>query len=280
MSLCGLPMCELGIWQPVCFPDLFLLHFCSHNGQRWTLLELQQQEMMFAGLPFKRSFPDSKLDVWKKPSCVGTYATTRASEPLWPATLRKNPKDTLPSSLQGVFFQSDSVKHHLRRRHLSVLKLLRHFMSMVGSAAENALSLKQHVSSHGNRVKMHAQGFLDLFFEIAPQLKMFSNLSSSALKQNSDTLWLQDRPNPKVRGLCKSRLLRKADTLQNQRFGCHAGEGAWLPFTRFCDRLGQAWNHIFRGKYCQCLGVWGCWSWVLTTLKATDQIATNLAWWK
>ena len=46
---------------------------------------------------------------------------------------------------------------------------------MVGAPAKNknSLSLKRHLFPHGDRVKMLAQGFLDLFFDAAPHLEYF-----------------------------------------------------------------------------------------------------------
>ena len=47
-----------------------------------------------------------------------------------------------------------------------------------------ALSLKRHLFPHGNRVKMLAQGFLNLFFD-APPISTFSlKFLSSALKRH------------------------------------------------------------------------------------------------
>ena len=47
---------------------------------------------------------------------------------------------------------------------------------MVGAPAlriRNPLSLKRHLFLHDDRVKMLAQGFLDLFFDAAPHLEYF-----------------------------------------------------------------------------------------------------------
>ena len=47
---------------------------------------------------------------------------------------------------------------------------------MVGAPAKkNALSLKQHLFPHGGRVKIQAQGFLDLLFDAAPDLEYTVN---------------------------------------------------------------------------------------------------------
>ena len=70
---------------------------------------------------------------------------------------------------------SDSVKRHLSRRHLSVSNFLFNFVFDGGCTCEkrNPLSLKRHLFPHGARVKMLAQGFLDLFFDAAPHLGDF-----------------------------------------------------------------------------------------------------------
>ena len=64
---------------------------------------------------------------------------------------------------------SDSVKRHLRGRHLSVLNLKFDFISDGGRTREKqiALSLKRHLFPHGGK---RAQGFLDLFFAGAPTI--------------------------------------------------------------------------------------------------------------
>ena len=65
---------------------------------------------------------------------------------------------------------------------------------MVGAPAKkNPLSLKRHLFPHGDRVKMLAQGFLDLFFDAAPHLEyifQFFELSTKAAfaKAAFDTL--------------------------------------------------------------------------------------------
>ena len=80
----------------------------------------------------------------------------------------------------------DSVKRHLSRRHLSVLSFLFNLILDGGCTPEkrNPLSLKRHLFLNGDRVKMLAQGFLDLFFDTAPHLEYFSDFSSSALKRH------------------------------------------------------------------------------------------------
>ena len=60
-------------------------------------------------------------------------------------------------------------------------------------AKRNPLSLKRHLFLHGDRAKMLAQGFLDLFFDAAPHLEdffQFFELSTKAAfaKAAFDTL--------------------------------------------------------------------------------------------
>ena len=66
---------------------------------------------------------------------------------------------------------SDSVKRHLSRRHISVLmNFLFDFISDGGCTREKE---KRHLFPHGDRVKMLAQGFLDLSFDAGPHLEYF-----------------------------------------------------------------------------------------------------------
>ena len=56
---------------------------------------------------------------------------------------------------------------------------------MVGAPAKKKSAFtKRHLFLHGERVKMLAQGFLDLFFDAAPHLEYFSIFLSSALKRH------------------------------------------------------------------------------------------------
>ena len=73
---------------------------------------------------------------------------------------------------------SDSVKRHLSQMPPSCLNCLLNFLFKAGGGGVhlrkgNSLSLKRHLFPHGDRVKMLAQGFLDLFFDAAPYLEYF-----------------------------------------------------------------------------------------------------------
>ena len=69
---------------------------------------------------------------------------------------------------------SDSVKRHLRGRHLSVLNLKFDFISDGGCTREEqiALSLKRHLFPHGGR---EPKAFWSCFSTLPPILNIFSN---------------------------------------------------------------------------------------------------------
>ena len=78
---------------------------------------------------------------------------------------------------------SDSVKRHLRGRHLSVLNLKFDFISDGGCTREEqiALSLKRHLFPHGGR---EPKAFWICFSTLPPILNIFPIFRASALKRH------------------------------------------------------------------------------------------------
>ena len=87
----------------------------------------------------------------------------------------------VPRITTPFFRNSDSVKHHARSRHLSVLSMfvsILLYFSMMGAPSKQIVHslLKRRLFPHSGRVKLfsQAQGFWDLFFNAAPHLEYFS----------------------------------------------------------------------------------------------------------
>ena len=110
------------------------------------------------------------------PLCEGSFPKS------W-ATLQRIPTCALtsPQAKGGSFgpvvladSQSDSVKRHLSRRHLSALNLKFDFISDGGCTREEqiALSLKRHLFPHGGR---EPKAFWICFPTLPPILNIFSN---------------------------------------------------------------------------------------------------------
>ena len=61
---------------------------------------------------------------------------------------------------------------------------------MLGAPAnkKSAFVNLRHLFLHGDRVKMLAQGFLDLFFDAAPHLEYFSNFFELSTTQPSEII--------------------------------------------------------------------------------------------
>ena len=79
--------------------------------------------------------------------------------------------------------KSDSVKRHLRGRHLSVLNLKFDFISDGGCTREEqiALSLKRHLFPHGGR---EPKAFWICFSRVRPPSEIKSNFKFKALKRH------------------------------------------------------------------------------------------------
>ena len=79
--------------------------------------------------------------------------------------------------------RSDSVKRHLRGRHLSVLNLKFDFISDGGCTREEqiALSLKRHLFPHGGR---EPKAFWICFSRVRPPSEIKSNFKFKALKRH------------------------------------------------------------------------------------------------
>ena len=90
-------------------------------------------------------------------------------------------------SLMGRFptliLVSDSVKRHLRGRHLSVLNLKFDFISDGGCTREEqiALSLKRHLFPHGGR---EPKAFWICFSRVRPPSEIKSNFKFKTLKRH------------------------------------------------------------------------------------------------
>ena len=80
-------------------------------------------------------------------------------------------------------FKSDSVKRHLRGRHLSVLNLKFDFISDGGCTREEqiALSLKRHLFLHGGR---EPKAFWICFLRVHPPSEIKSNFKFKTLKRH------------------------------------------------------------------------------------------------
>ena len=78
---------------------------------------------------------------------------------------------------------SDSVKRHLRGRHLSVLNLKSDFISDGGCTREEqiALSLKRHLFPHGGR---EPKAFWICFSRVHPPSEIKSNFKFKTLKRH------------------------------------------------------------------------------------------------
>ena len=79
--------------------------------------------------------------------------------------------------------ESDSVKRHLRGRHLSVLNLKFDFISDGGCTREEqiALSLKRHLFPHGGR---EPKAFWICFSRVHPPSDIKSNFKFKTLKRH------------------------------------------------------------------------------------------------
>ena len=82
-----------------------------------------------------------------------------------------------------ISFYSDSVKRHLRGRHLSVLNLKFDFISDGGCTREEqiALSLKRHLFPHGGR---EPQAFWICFSRVQEPSEIKSNFKFKTLKRH------------------------------------------------------------------------------------------------
>ena len=90
-------------------------------------------------------------------------------------------KSVTMSVIRG--FLSDSVKRHLRGRHLSVLNLKFDFISDGGCTREEqiALSLKRHLFPHGGR---ESKAFWICFSRVRPPSEIKSNFKFKTLKRH------------------------------------------------------------------------------------------------
>ena len=82
-----------------------------------------------------------------------------------------------------ISVNSDSVKRHLRGRHLSVLNLKFDFISDGGRTREKqiALSLKRHLFPHGGR---ESKAFWICFSRVHPPSEIKSNFKFKTLKRH------------------------------------------------------------------------------------------------
>ena len=91
----------------------------------------------------------------------------------------------VPAPSKFIFHQdySDSVKRHLRGRHLSVLNLKFDFISDGGRTREKqiALSLKRHLFPHGGR---ESKAFWICFSRAHPPSEIKSNFKFKTLKRH------------------------------------------------------------------------------------------------
>ena len=89
----------------------------------------------------------------------------------------------LSSEGKASTFHSDSVKRHLRGRHLSVLNLKFDFISDGGCTREEqiALSLKRHLFPHGGR---EPKAFWICFSRVHPPSEIKSNFKFKTLKRH------------------------------------------------------------------------------------------------
>ena len=92
---------------------------------------------------------------------------------------------SLPSCLAALYgiHPSDSVKRHLRGRHLSVLNLKFDFISDGGCTREEQIahSLKRHLFPHGDR---EPKGFWICFSRVHPPSEIKSNFKFKTLKRH------------------------------------------------------------------------------------------------
>ena len=88
-----------------------------------------------------------------------------------------------PAQVQLLYFPSDSVKRHLRGRHLSVLNLKFDFISDGGRTREEqiALSLKRHLFPHGGR---EPNAFWICFSRVHPPSEIKSNFKFKTLRRH------------------------------------------------------------------------------------------------
>ena len=110
------------------------------------------------------------------------------------------------ASKRPTALDSDSVKRHLRGRHLSVLSLKFDFISDGGCTREEqiALSLKRHLCPHGGR---EPKAFWICFSRVHPPSEIKSNLKFKTLKRHllkrHLTLWLMTHQMKNSSGKCK-----------------------------------------------------------------------------
>ena len=98
------------------------------------------------------------------------------------AIITKGNSKTIVTPNYFVTF-SDSVKRHLRGRHLSVLNLKFDFISDGGRTREKqiALSLKRHLFPHGGR---EPKAFGICFSQVRPPSEIKSNFKFKTLKRH------------------------------------------------------------------------------------------------
>ena len=123
-----------------------------------------------------------------------TAKSSRFCPPTGVASLKKYRPSRKKSELV-----SDSVKRHLRGRHLSVLNLKFDFISDGGCTREEqiALALKRHLFLHGGR---EPKAFWICFSRVRPPSERKSNFKFKTLKRHllKRHLTLSDRGNPTI----------------------------------------------------------------------------------
>ena len=109
-------------------------------------------------------------------------------EPIWPKNSKNGhfqhyPKDPAVLKILRRSKFSDSVKRHLRGRHLSVLNLKFDFISDGGCTREEqiALSLKRHLFPHGGR---EPKAFWICFSRVHPPSEIKSNFKFKTLRRH------------------------------------------------------------------------------------------------
>ena len=97
--------------------------------------------------------------------------------------LHSNPQHATTFRTSNACQDSDSVKRHLRGRHLSVLNLKFDFISDGGCTREEqiALSLKRHLFPHGGR---EPKAFWICFSRVHPPSEIKSNFKFKTLKRH------------------------------------------------------------------------------------------------
>ena len=138
----------------------------------------------------------------RKQVCLGPKTSHYAK--FWAQNATKTSAGNIPESLSNLFLRdhcrlsqrllnnadlfliflfSDSVKRHLRGRHLSALNLKFDFISDGGCTREEqiALSLKRHLFPHGGR---EPKAFWICFSRVHPPSEIKSNFKFKTLKRH------------------------------------------------------------------------------------------------